>query len=196
MFYHILTLLTDLPSEVVEEETKLFSANQVGGYVSTAVLAIINLLIAYLVLRFFVFNKILGILKDRENLIKNQIDEAEKSNEEAKARVEESKQIIDAARAEAAQIVNEAKESAESQANVIISKANESAQQTLLKTDDEVKKIKKTALEEVKDEVTDLAVEVSEKVIGEIVSKNSLEELCEKHARIILDAEVDKIDAN
>ena len=46
-----------LAAEVVEEETKLFSANQVGGYVSTAVLAIINLLVAYLVLRFLVFNK-------------------------------------------------------------------------------------------------------------------------------------------
>ena len=63
-----------------------------------------------------------------------------------------------------------------------------------MKADDEVKKIKKTALEEVKDEVTDLAVEVSEKVIGEIVSKQTLEELCLKHANRILDAEVNKID--
>lgn len=185
-----------LAAEVVEEETKLFSANQVGGYVSTAVLAIINLLIAYLILKKFVFKMILGIIHDRENQIKQQVEEASKANEEAKAKADESKQIIDAARAEAAQIVNEAKENAESQASVIISKANETAQQTLLKADDEVKKIKKTALEEVKDEVTDLAVEVSEKVIGEIVSKTTLEELCAKHANIILDAEVNKIDAN
>lgn len=185
-----------LAAEVVEEETRLFSANQFGGYASTAVLAIVNLLVAYFVLKHFVFNKIIGIIHDRENLIKSQVEESNKAKEEALAREEESKQIIDAARAEAAQIVSEAKESAESQASIIISKANETAQQTLLKADDEVKKIKKTALEEVKDEVTDLAVEVSEKVIGEIVSKTTLEELCAKHANLTLDAEVDKIDAN
>lgn len=185
-----------LAAEVVEEETKLFSANQIGGYASTAVLAIINLLVAYFILKKFVFKMILGVIHDRENQIKQQVEDANKANEEAQARIDESKQIIDVARAEAAAIVNEAKETAESQASVIISKANETAQQTLLKADDEVKKIKKTALEEVKDEVTDLAVEVSEKVIGEIVAKSTLEELCEKHANLILDAEVDKIDAN
>lgn len=193
MNYQLLLLVGE---EIVEEETKLFSANQVGGYAWTAVLAIVNLLVAYFVLKKFVFKMILGVIHDRENQIKQQVEDAAKANEEAQARVEESKQIVDAARAEAAQIVNEAKESADSQANVIISKANETAQQTLLKADDEVKKIKKTALEEVKDEVTDLAVEVSEKVLGEIVSKSTLEELCTKHANLILDAEVEKIDAN
>ncbi len=183
-----------LLSAEAAEEPGLFSPEQLGGYLSTAVIAIITVLISFLIIKFIIFKPMMKLLNDRQKFIKDKVEGAEKAEQDAQARIDESKQIIDAARTEAAQIINEAKENAESQASIIISKANEEAQQTLLKADDEVKKIKKTALEEVKDEVTDLAVEVSKKVIGEIVSKQTLEELCLKHANRILDAEVNKID--
>ena len=183
-----------LAAENATEEPGLFSPEQFGGYASTAVIAVLTLLVSFLIIKFTIFKPMMKLINDRQNMIKDKVEGAEKAGTEAQAKIEESKQIIDQARNEAAQIVNEAKENAESQANVIISRANEEAAQILSKADDEVKKIKKTALEEVKDEVTDLAVEVSQKVLGEIVSKATLEELCEKHANAILDAEVNKID--
>ena len=188
MHYQFVTLAT-------EAEPGLFSPEQFGGYASTAVIAILTLLVSFIIIKLVIFKPMMKLLNDRQNLSKGKVEGAEKAEQEAQARIEESKQIIDQARSEAAQIVNEARETAESQANVILSKAHDEAQETLAKADEEVKKIKKTALEEVKDEVTDLAVEVSEKVIGEIVSKSTLEELCNKHANLILDAEVNKIDA-
>ncbi|MCR5618385.1 MAG: F0F1 ATP synthase subunit B [Clostridiales bacterium] len=189
MLYQFILLETE------SSEGGLFSPEQLGGYLSTAVIAVITVLISFLIIKFLIFKPMIKLLNDRQKLIKDNVEGAEKKEQEAQARIEESKQIIDDARNEAARIVNEAKENAESQANIIISRANEDAQQTLIKADDEVKKIKRSALEEVKDEVTDLAVEVSQKVIGEIVSKETLEELCLKHANQTLDAEVNKINA-
>ena len=177
-------------------KTGLFTPDQVGGYLATAVIAVLTFLVSFFVLKAVVFKPMMKILNDRQKMIKDQVESAEKAGAEVDAKLEESKKIIEEARIEAAQIVSEAKENADSQANVILSQANTKASEILIKADEEVKKIKKTALEEVKDEVTDLAVEVSEKVIGEIVSKETLEELCTKHANLILDAEVGKIDAN
>ena len=182
--------------EAENAKTGLFTADQVGGYLATAVIAIVTFLISFLIIKKIIFKPMMKLLNDRQALIREKVESAEKADADIRAKMDESKQIIDDARSEAAQIVSEAKENAESQAGVILSQANEKASEILLKADEEVKKIKKTALEEVKDEVTDLAVEVSEKVIGEIVSRQTLEELCEKHANLILDAEVGKIDAN
>ena len=183
-------------AEETAQETGLFSPDQFGAYAATAVVAILTFLVSFLIIKKVIFKPMIKLLNDRQDLIKSKVEEAEKADEVIKSKEEESRQIIEEARAEATRIVNDAKENAESQSRVIISKANEEASSILLKADDEVKKIKKTALEEVKDEVTDLAVEVSEKVIGEIVSKQTLEELCLKHANLTLDAEVNKIDAD
>ena len=190
MLYQELILAEDVV------KSGLFTADQLGGYAATAVIAVITFLISFLIIKSVIFKPMMKLLNDRQELIKSKVEEAQAADTEVAAKKEESQKIIDEAREEAARIVSEAKENAESQAGVILSQANEKASQILIKTDEEVKKIKKTALEEVKDEVTDLAVEVSEKVIGEIVSKTTLEELCEKHANLILDAEVGKIDAD
>ena len=47
---------------VAESETGLFSADQVGGYAVTALFTVINLLVAYLVIKKFVFKPIMGII--------------------------------------------------------------------------------------------------------------------------------------
>ncbi len=179
---------------LLETESSLLSPDQFAGYAVTALCTIINLLVAYFVLKFFVFKPILKIIKAREEKIKAEVEETTKLNEEAKASLGESKKLIEDARIEASQIIEDAKNDATNQANMIVSKANEEAQAILLRTDDEVKKIRRTALEEVKDEVSDLAVEVSTKVIGDIASRDELTKLSVKYTNEILDSEVSKID--
>lgn len=173
-------------------KTGLFTADQLGGYLSTFVLTIINLLIAYLVIRFLIFDKIIKIVHDREAHIKNEVDEAEKANAKAKETEENCKNIIDDAKAEAAKIIADAKESADNSSKMIILQANEEASNILARTDDEVKRMKINALEDMKDEISDLAVEVSEKVIGDVVAEQTLRELSSKHLTEILNTEVNK----
>lgn len=180
-------------AEVAEEETKLFSANQIGGYASTAVLAIVNLLVAYLVLKFFVFKKLSGVIKQREDLIKSQLDEAEKSKKDAALHEEESRKAIEASRVEAAEFIEDAKSDAQHQADVILAKAKEDASEIIRRAEEDSKRMKKAALEEMKDELSDLAVVIAGRVIGDALAAEDLKPLADKETAKVLEDEVNKL---
>ena len=75
-----------LLAEEAAEESSLFSADQMGGYAVTILCTIINVLIAFLVIKFVIFKPILNVIKKREDQISAQIDDAQK----AKAQAEEN----------------------------------------------------------------------------------------------------------
>ena len=66
-----------LLAEEVTQESSLFSADQMGGYAATILITIFNVAIAFIFIKFVIFNRILKIIKNREELIASQIDDAE-----------------------------------------------------------------------------------------------------------------------
>lgn len=178
----------------VQGESSLFSADQLGGYASTFVFTIINVLIFYTAYRLFVHKKLVSIIEKRQQLIANSLDAAKKVEEDAKVNLEKSNQSIDEARATAAQIIEEAKTQSNTESELIIKKAKEEANEIIERAETEAKRMKKVALEEMKDEISDLAVVISEKVIGDVVSAETLKEISMKHTEKVLEAEVNKVE--
>lgn len=178
----------------LEEETSLFSANQLGHYLATALLTVINLLVAFFVLKKFVFPLLAKILKNREETIKNQLDEAEKTNAAAKENLEQSTAAIDKAKSDAATIVEESRENANKQASDIVKKAETEASEIIARAEEEAKRIKKTAFEEANDQLSDLAFDISSRVIGEATDSGLVKDLSVKYTAEALDAEVKKLD--
>ena len=176
------------------EETSLFSADQFGGYAVTFLFTIINVLVAYIVIKRFIFKPIMKIMKNREEKIKTSLEEAEKSAEEARQNAEISKKEIEDARIEASQIIESTKENAEKQAQIIKGKADEEAGEIISRAETDAKRIKRVALEEMKDEISDLAVTISGKVLSEVVSEEKLKSMSDKYADEVLREEVNKLD--
>ena len=90
---------------------------------------VVNILILFVLLRIFLFKPVMGMIENRQAMIRNQLDDAENKNREAdelKGRYEES---LKNAKEESFQIVNDAKERAKVQYAHIIDKANEDAAQ-------------------------------------------------------------------
>ena len=174
-------------------ESGMFSADQIAGYAVTAVFTIINVIVAYIVIKKFVYKPISNIIRNREELIKNQVEEANKSNEEAKAYAATSKQAIDDARVQASSIIDEAKESANKQSAVIIAKANEDASDILNRAEEEAKRMKKAALDEMKDEISDLAVVIASRVLGDVMAADKIKTLANNYTNEVLEEEVNKI---
>lgn len=178
----------------LEEETSLFSADQFGGYASTAVFAIINVIVAYIVIKLLIFKPIMNIMKKREDQIRASVEDADKAKEDAVKNAEQSKQAIDDARIEAADILEQSKENAEKQADVIIAKANDDAAEIIARAETDAKRIKRVALEEMKDELSDLAVKISAKVLGDVISEDKLKDLSDKYTDETLTEEVNKLE--
>lgn len=180
-------------AESAAEESSLFSADQMGGYAATILITIINVLLVFLFFKFVLFKPILGVIKKREEQINSNIANAAKSEEEAAANAEVSKQAIDDARAEASQIMEDARADAEEQAKIIKMKAKEEADEIIDRAQSEVLRMKKVSIEQMKDEISDLAVEVAGRVIGDVVEHDKLKNLAVKHTDELIEDEVDSI---
>lgn len=181
-------------AEEAAGETSLFSADQMGGYAVTILCTIVNVMVAFIVIKLFVFKPILKVIKNREEQIASQVDAAERSKEEAASNAEVSKQAIDDARAEASQILSDARTDAEEQAQIIKNKANKEAEEIIDRAHNEVIRMKKVSIEQMKDEISDLAVEVAGRVIGDVVEHDKLKDLADKHTEEIIREEVDGLD--
>lgn len=185
--------LTAFAREAAEsaEQTSLFSADQMGGYAATILVTIINVAVAFIVIKLFVFKPILKAIKNREELIAGELKDAEEAKKEAELNAENSKQIIDDARAEASRILEEAHEDAGKQAQIIKGKASEEAAEMIERAENEVLRMKKVTIEQMKDEISDLAVEVAGRVIGDVVEHDKLTLLARKHTDELAGEEVD-----
>ena len=185
--------LTAFAREAAEsaEQTSLFSADQMGGYAATILVTIINVAVAFIVIKLFVFKPILKAIKNREELIAGELKDAEEAKKEAELNAETSKQIIDDARAEASRILDEAHEDAGKQAQIIKGKASEEAAEMIERAENEVLRLKKVTIEQMKDEISDLAVEVAGRVIGDVVEHDKLTLLARKHTDELAGEEVD-----
>jgi len=173
-------------------ESSLFSADQVAGYCVTAIFTVINVLVAYLVIKRFIFKPILKMIEKRQQTLESELEAAGKSREEADKAASESKEIIDNARKEAAEIIEQARTNAREQADVITDKAKNDASNIVVRAEEDVVRMKKVALEDMKDDITDLSVRIAQKVIGDALQKQQLEESAKAATDEIIEAEVKK----
>lgn len=175
-----------------EEESSLFSPDQFAGYAVTAVLTIINVIIAFIIIRLFLYKPLINMVHKRQEALNAELDEAAKSKAEADKVVAESKKTIDDAKSQAAQIIEEARENAGKTTEAVIERANTEAAKILERAEDDCARMKRVALENMKDDITDLAVEIAEHVIGDSVPRTELMASAQKHTDVFVDAEVRK----
>lgn len=173
-----------------ESESSLFSPDQFAGYAVTAVLTIINVIVAYFIIKFFIYKRIIKMIHKRQETLDAELEDAAKSKAEADKVVAESKKTIDDAKSQAAQIIEEARENAGKASEAVLEKANAEAAKILERAEDDCARMKRVALENMKDDITDLAVEIAEHVIGDSVPKSELMASAQKHTDVFVDAEV------
>ena len=127
---------------------------------------IITFLLLLYVLAKFAWKPLLKMLEDRENLIKSSLKDAEKAKLELESLTQESEAITAKARSEAQSILAESKSAADKVKEDTIAKAKEQA----IKIRDDAKKQieveKDKAISDIKQEVVNLTLSVSEKLIN------------------------------
>ena len=114
---------------------------------------------------------IVNALNGREEAIRNSIEGAEKANADAKKLMIESQKKLDQAQQEMAEIIAKGREQAEKH----IRKASEEAERVkrakVIDATREIEQSKNKALVELRNEVADMVVIATEKIIGEAVDK-------------------------
>lgn len=133
---------------------------------------IINFIVLMLILGKFAIPAILKSLKEREEGIQNNIDEAKKINAEAVETLKVSQLKIDEAYKDVAGIVAKGKE----QANIIIQNANNEAEaikkQKLADALREIEINKNAAISQLRNEVAGLVIEATEMILDKNLDKD------------------------
>ena len=131
---------------------------------------ILTFLLLLTVLTKFAWKPLLKMLKDREELIRSSLEDAEKAQTELAKLNAEGEKIINKARAEAQEILSQCKSSAATLKDETLKDAKEKAKVIADNAEKQILVEKEKAIEEIKSEVVNLSLSVAEKLIKKNIS--------------------------
>lgn len=179
-----------LTTEESKSEESLLGPEQVAGYAVTAVFVIIGLLISYIILKKFLFKPVFTVINKRRETILAELTEASEKNIQAQTSLENAQAKIDESEREASNIVIQARVQAEKQAEIILEKAKEDAAEMIRKAENASKHTHDVMLDQMRNEISDLAVSIATKVIGSVIDEKRQKKMSDKLLDEALNTEV------
>ena len=131
---------------------------------------ILTFLLLLTVLAKFAWKPLLKMLKDREELIRSSLEDAEKAKEKLERLNAEGEAIINRARSEAQSILSEGKTAAAKLKDETLDVAKEQAKQIASEAEKQINIEKDKAIAEIKSEVVNLSMRIAEKLINKNIS--------------------------
>ena len=142
-----------------------------------ALFTFINMLITFFILKKFLFKPVKKMIDDRQNEIDGLYADAASAKEEAEAMQSQYSAKLAEAGAEASQIMQEANRSAQARSDEIVRSAKADAQALLDKAQRDIALEKKKAMNDMKDDISDVAVAIAEKVAQKEINAGDQEAL-------------------
>jgi F-type H+-transporting ATPase subunit b len=133
---------------------------------------IIIFVILVLLLKKIAWGPLIKALNNREDSIKSSIENAEKQNQEARAILDENKKQLAEASNEARKIVEISRTAGNKLRDDILAKANEDTKKMIEQAKLEIEQKEQSALDNMKEEISNLAIKAAEKIISESLDEN------------------------
>ena len=146
----------------------------------TFIFTVVNLLLTILIVKKFLFGPINEVLEKRQKLSEQELTDARAAKLEATNLKAEYESSIADARAEATTIIQNAQKEAQAKADATLREAQEQATDIRARAAADIAQEKKKAINEAKDEIGGLAMEIAGKVVEKEINE-------EDHRRLIDD---------
>ena len=127
---------------------------------------ICNTLITFLIVKKFLFKPVLKMINERQKEIDDMYSAADSAQKQAQAMEAEYQQKLSAAADTGERIVKEAVARGQAREEEILRQANAQAAAILDKASADIAMEKKKAVNDAKDEISDIAMAIAEKVVG------------------------------
>ncbi len=131
----------------------------------------ITVIVLFLVLKKFFFEKIRKFMDERSNSIQDAFESAEAVNRRADEKMQNYNKKIADLEAEGREIIREAKAKADAQAREIIEEANRNAVKIIDKAEAVIEQEREKAMESMKQEIAALAILAAEKIVEHEIQK-------------------------
>ena len=139
---------------------------------------VVNFVILFALLSFFLYKPVLKMLDERQARIKDSMEQAEQIRQQAARSEEEIKAHLETARKEGQVILAQATQIGERLKEEAKEKARQEAESLIAKARTEMQRERDKVIEELREEFVDIAILAAEKVINETLDKK-------KHRKLI-----------
>ena len=154
----------------------------------TFVAQICNLMIQLVIFKKFLLKPIKQVIADRKAKADSEIADAQKLRTEAEAMKAEYEQNLQNARTEANQIVATAQKTATARSEEIVGEARAQAAALKQKAEADIAQERKKAVNEVKDEIGGIAMEIASKVVEREISEKDHKDLIDEFIKNVGEA--------
>ncbi len=138
---------------------------------------IVNFTLLAVLLYFVAYKPILRMLDERSARIKQGLEDAESASRRAAEMEQEFEQRLAEARKEGQEIIAQATQMSEKARQEILESARQEARAQVEKAKEEISRERELAMSELRQQVADLSLSISEKVIGESLDQQRQREL-------------------
>ena len=149
---------------------------------------ICNLMIQLVIFKKFLLNPVKNVIAERKAKADSQIADATKLRTEAEAMKAEYEQNLQNARTEANQIVATAQKTATARSEEIVGEARAQAAALKQKAEADIAQERKKAVNEVKDEIGGIAMEIASKVVEREISEKDHKDLIDEFIKNVGEA--------
>lgn len=149
----------------------------------TFLYAIVSFGILYWLLSKYAFGPLFSVMEKRRQLVVGELQAAEKNRKEAEALLEEQKKVLENARREAYEIIEQARATSTRQAEEIVRRAEEEAKRRAEEALKEIEREKQKAIAQLKSQVAALSVLIASKIIEKQIDEKSQAELVDHYLR-------------
>lgn len=149
-----------------------------GGW--QILLTMLNTLVLYFGLKHFLFEPVKKFMDERTASIEGQIASAQEKEKLADQKLAEYQEQIKNVKEEGREIVRLAKQNAEKQQDEILANAKAEAEAIFKKGEAQLKREKEQAVHSMKNEITEIAMMVAEKVIQKNLNQEKQSELIDE----------------
>ena len=140
----------------------------------------ITVIVLFLVLKKFFFEKVKNFMETRSNSIQDAFDSAEAVNRRADEKMQNNTKRIANVEAEGREIIRDAKIKADAQAREIIEDANKQATEIMNKAEKNIEREKQKAMEEMRKEVAALAMLAAERIVEREIQNIGQDEIVDE----------------
>ncbi len=151
---------------------------------------IFNTIILFLFLRHFLFKPVTKFMQGRRDGISSNLEDAEKTKQEAEELKAMYQQKIDTAKDEAKKIIRDATSKGESRRQEIIQEAQQEADKILERTKIEISRERTKAMDELKDDMVEVSLAAASMVIQRNLDDKTQEKLIQDYIEEMGDVHV------
>jgi len=152
----------------------------IGINIPVLISQFVSFLVLFIILRFVAYKRILKVLDERSQRIKESLEQAEAAREQSLNAQEEIKKQIQTASKQGQEIIARANQTGEEVRKKAQELAKQDAEGLIQRARQEIKAERDEAVDVLRSEFADLTIKAASKVIGTSLDKDSHRELIDK----------------